>query len=258
MTTTRQAPDAPRTTAVAPVYVYGVVRAGSIGGLAVKGIADRPVSTIERGGLVAIASELAGELRVRRRDLHRHLEVLEATHADTTVVPCAFGMVLQSRQAVEDELLTARREELLALLKRFEARMQLNIRAFYDEERVLREVVAESSEVSRLSQQSRALGDAAHLSNIRLGELVASALDERRAVDGRRVFDRLVAEADDVAVEEAPLPIVLKASFLVSRNRSGRFDAALEELATSEGPRISFESIGPLPPTAFVTLGRDG
>jgi hypothetical protein len=227
--------------------------------LDVDGVADRPVSTVEVGGLAAVTSELTDErLRVRRRDLVRHLHVLESAFAEATIVPCAFGTVLQSRQAVESELLTGRRDELLALLERLEGRMQLNVKAVYDEETVLREIVETEPEIARLRQQSRALGDAGHFASIRLGELVASALGARRAADADRLLDRLAAEAEDVVVDEAAETVVLKASFLVASERSERFDAELDALAAAEAPRLSFESIGPLPPTAFVALETVG
>lgn len=240
-----------------PVYVYGIVRAGALDGLSVEGVADRPVETIEGDGVAAVTSELTQEpFRVRRRDLHRHLEVLEAAFAQTALVPCAFGMVLQSRKAVVEELLGARRGELLGLIERLDGRAQLNVTAAYDEDTVLREVVQSEPEIARLREQSRALGEAGHFAGIRLGELVAAALEQRRAVDNPRLLDRLGAKADDVLVEEAALPVVLKASFLVSR--ADRFEAELEELAAEEAPRLSFESIGPLPPTAFATLEAAG
>jgi hypothetical protein len=243
----------------APVYVYGIVRAGAIGALGVDGVAERPVATIEGDGVAALTSDLTEErFRVRRRDLHRHLGVLEAAFAETTLVPCAFGMVLQSRQAVEDELLEARCAELLALLDRLDGRAQLNVTAAYDENTVLREVVQSEPEIARLRDQSRALGEAGHFAGIRLGELVAAALEERRTVDAQRVLDRLSEESEDLLVEEAPLPVVLKASLLVARDRANRFDAALEGLAAEEAPRLTFESIGPLPPTAFATLEAAG
>jgi Gas vesicle synthesis protein GvpL/GvpF len=213
------------------------------------------VAIIERDGVAALTSELAERrLRVRRRDLDRHLQVLEGAFAETTVVPCAFGMVLQSRTAVERELLSARRDELLALLERLEGRVQLNIRARYDEAVVLREIVDTEPEIADLRRRSQALGEAGHFENIRLGEAVAAALDARRALDAQRVFDRLAAEAEDVVVEEAAGTLVLKASFLVARERSERFDTELEGLAAVESPRLAFESIGPLPPTAFAGL----
>jgi hypothetical protein len=40
----------------------------------------------------------------------------------------------------------------------------------------------------------------------------------------------------------------------VERGRLERFDEALDELASREGPRLRFESFGPLPPTAFASL----
>ena len=61
-----------------------------------------------------------------------------------------------------------------------------------------------------------------------------------------------------MAVEPGGDTTVLKASFLVARERSKRFDAALEELAAAEAPRLTFESIGPLPPTAFAALEAAG
>jgi gas vesicle protein GvpL/GvpF len=253
VTTTTDA--SPPAGSAAPIYVYGIVRAGSIGALSVDGVANRPVATIEGDGVAALASELTDErLRVRRRDLTQHLRVLEAAFAETTVVPCPFGTAVQSRTTVEHDLLSARRDELLALLDRLEGRVQLNIRAAYDEQIVLREVVDNEPEIARLRQQSRSLGDAGHFANIRLGELVAGAVAARRSADAARVLDRLAARADDVLVEEAGGTAVLKASFLVARERRRSFDAELEGLAAAEAPRLTFESIGPLPPTAFAEL----
>jgi Gas vesicle synthesis protein GvpL/GvpF len=239
----------------APIYVYGVVRAGSVSTSDLEGVAQRPVTTIEGDGVAALASELgADQFRVRRRDLDRHLEILGTVFSEVTVVPCAFGTVLQSRQSVETDLLETRRDELLALLERLDGRVQMNIKAAYDEDTILREVVESDPEVARLREQSRALGDAAHMANIRLGEIVAAALAGRAAADRQRIGEELVAEADDVVVEEAPVPVVLKASFLVARDRLKAFDTALEALAAAEAPRLAFEAIGPLPPTAFASV----
>jgi hypothetical protein len=242
-------------TTLAPVYVYGIVRAGSAAPAGLEGVAQRRVSTIEGEGVAALASELEAEpFRVRRRDLDRHLQILESVFDETTVVPCAFGTVLQSRQALENDLLDARREELLGLLERLDKRVQLNVKAAYDEDTVLRELVQTDAEIARLREQTRALGDAAHMANIRLGELVAAALAGQAAADRQRIGDRLAAEADEVVADETAVPLVLKASFLVARDRLKAFDAALETLAAEEAPRLVFEAIGPLPPTAFANL----
>jgi hypothetical protein len=233
------------------------VRAGAIDAPRVDGVSGRPVATIESDGLAAVVSELAEQrLRVRRRDLLGHLRVLENVFEDTTIVPCAFGMVLPSREAVASDFLAARRNELLGLLERLDGRAQLNVAATYDEEEILREIVASDPRVARGRQQTRVLGRAGHFASIQLGELVAGAIAERREADGRRLLGRLAPASDDVVAEATDDLMVLKASFLVEG--ADRFDAVLEEVAKDEAPRIRFEAIGPLPPTAFAELRAGG
>jgi hypothetical protein len=259
VTVADQLTDPAAAEATTPVYVYGVVRAGAIAPTGLEGVAGRPVETIEFDRLAAVTSDLRGDrLRVRRRDLLGHLRVLETVFAENTIVPCAFGMVLASREAVATDFLAPRRRELLALLEELEGRVQLNVTASYDEEAVLREIVAASPEIARRREQTRELGRAAHFASIQLGELVAGALAERREADGRRLLERLAGASEDVVVEPAGDTTVLKASFLVTREGAGRFDAVLEELADAEAPRVAFEAIGPLPPTSFASLESGG
>lgn len=238
--------------------MYGVVRAGGFTSLPVDGVGGAALDVIEHEGLAAIVSGLPeAELRVRRRDLVSHLRILEHVFERETVVPCAFGAVVSSEQALVADVLGTRRAELLDLLERLDGRLQLNVKVLYDEETALREVVASEPEVQRQRERTRRLGEAAHFENIRLGELVAEALAARRADDAERVIARLAAEAEDVELQDAPAggeTIVVKGSFLVERARFERFDAALEELAQHEAPRLRFESIGPLPPTAFASI----
>jgi hypothetical protein len=191
---------------------------------------------------------------VRRRDLMRHLRTLEAAFHSATIVPCSFGTVLESEAAVETELLQARRDEVLALLDRLDGRAQMNVKVSYDEDVILREVVAADPRIGALRRRTRERGDAAYYESIQLGELVSAALAERRARDAELVLDRLRSASDDAVSEEPGELHVLKGSFLVSRDQLERFDETLDALAATEGPRLRFESFGPLPPTAFAAL----
>jgi Gas vesicle synthesis protein GvpL/GvpF len=243
-----------------PVYVYGVVPGGTGLSLAVSGVAGRPLELVEHDGVAAVVSELPpGDLRVRRRDLDAHLRSLEQIFDQTTVAPCSFATVMESRQDVERELLAARREELKALLRRLDGHVQMNVKAEYDEETVIRRVLAEEPEIARARERTRALGDAAYFDNIRLGELVSGALAVRRASDAERIAARLVPAAADSVVEptEGEL-LVFKGSFLVARDGLPAFDAELDSLAAGESGGLRFESFGPLPPTAFANLGPEG
>src|SRR5919198_1967440 len=231
------------------LYVYGVVRAEELPAVGAEGVAGRPVELLERGQLAALVSRLpAGDLRVKRKDLHRHLRVLEEVFAETTIVPCPFGTVLASEEDIEAELLIGRRDDLLAALGALDGRVQLNVKAVYDEEDLLRALVRTNPELARLRAEA-----AGYAQQVRLGEIVASLVIERRDADVARLVEALTPLADAVAVEDpAGEYVALKASFLVARENVERFDAQLERLARSEHPVIRLEVIGPLPPTAFA------
>jgi hypothetical protein len=224
-------------------------------------VASEATRLIESNGLAALVSSVPEErLRVQRRDLHAHLRALEEVFEQTTVLPCRFGTVLASEDDVRRQLLDARREELHGLLERVEGHVQLNVKAVYDEAEVLRDVVAADPRIAGARERTKGLGEAAYFENIQLGELIAARLAGRRAGDAERIHGRLAPLASDVVIDtrdEDPL-LVLKASFLVERKLVDRFDGELESLAQEESPAIRFELVGPLPPTAFVSLGQEG
>jgi hypothetical protein len=184
--------------------------------------------------------------------------VLEAVFAETTVIPCSFGTILASRETAEAHVLEDRAADLRGLFERLEGRLQLNVKIAYDEEHVLKEIVESEPEIAHLREMTRRLGNAAYYENLRLGEVVAAALAELRARDANRYLERLASTAEEIVVDEpSDDTLVLKASVLIADERLDAFNAVLDALAASEAPRIRLESIGPLPPTAFATLGTE-
>jgi hypothetical protein len=243
------------------VYVYGVVPAGVALPVGEAGVGGREVELLEYDGIAAVVSEFpAGDVRVRRRDLLAHLRTLERIFDEVTVAPCPFGTVIASRGEVESAFLAPRRAELRRLLGRLEGHVQMNVKAEYDEEAVLREIVTHDSDVARARERSKALGAAGYYENIRLGELISARLAGLRASDGAEISARLssfAAESASDATDGSEL-LVFKGSFLVARDRLEGFDATLDALAASHADRLRVEAIGPLPPTAFATLGPEG
>lgn len=243
-----------------PIYLYGVVSTDAAISLPAEGVANAATRKIELNGLTAIVSSVPTErLRVRRSDLHAHLRALEEVFGQTTVLPCRFGTVLPSEEDVRHHLLEARRDELQGLLEALAGRAQMNVKATYDEPEVLREVVAAEPRIARARERTRDLGHAAYYENIRLGELVTTKLADRRSADAERIHGRLAPLAADVVVDPGDAALlIVKASFLVERKRLDRFDTELESVANEEAPTIRFEVLGPLPPTAFVSLAQEG
>jgi hypothetical protein len=234
-------------------YVYGVVRGGTLQRLDAEGVSSAAVEQIERDGLVALTSPLpTKDLRVKRRDLHRHLQVLEEAFAATTILPCPFGTVVASTDEIENDLLVAQRDELLSALDRLDGKVQMNVKAAYVEEELLLDIVSTQPEIARLRESAKQLGDAGYYAQLQLGELVAEAVAARREHDADRLLRELARSADDVAVEDAQ-EFAVKASFLVDRSELTQFDEVLEAIAGREQPLLQFEVIGPLPPTAFTS-----
>lgn len=240
-------------TSSGPVYVYGFTRAGEAPAVREEGVAGGSVTVVEGDGVAAIVSPVAdADLRVRRRDLHAHLRVLESVFESTTVLPCPFGTVVASSDELSERVLAGARDELLAGLDRLEGTVQLNVKATYDEDELLREIVAADPDVAALRARTQGSGEAGYYDRIRLGELVAARVAERAERDGERLGDALAANAVDAVFDAPGAGAALRASFLVERASLGRFDAALEALAAAEQPQLRFEAIGPLPPTAFA------
>lgn len=232
------------------VYVYGIVRSGAIGKISAEGVGGAPVEQVEGTGLAALVSALpTAELRVKRRDLDRHLQVLEEVFEATTVLPCSFATVV-SRDDVTNGLLVERRGELLSALDQLDGKVQMNVKATYVEEELLRDIVKSNPQVARL--RTKPSGGAGFTGQLQLGELVAAAVAERRERDSDRLLHELADLADDVAVEPAQ-DNVIKGSFLVRRAGLRRFDRAIEDMARREQTLMQFGVIGPLPPTAFAS-----
>ena len=126
-------------------------------------------AALEQGELAALVSALpSADVRARRSDLLRHAEVLQHAFEQHTVVPLEFGTLFASDDDVVAELLEPRYEDLVALLQRLDGLVELTVRAFYDENRVLAAIVRDDP------RSLRCAAGAPRPS--RLGEAVAEAL----------------------------------------------------------------------------------
>jgi hypothetical protein len=239
------------------VYVYGVTWADA--GRLPK-IAGVKLEAIDHGDVAAIVSRgPKGPVRTKRRELLRHLDVLQDVFASATVLPLRFGCVFPDRDVVVDELLSERHDDLVDLLQRFEGLAELRVRATYREEAILAEIVQSDPALVRLSEVTRTHARAAHPLRIQLGEAVARGLNARRARDARAVSGALLPCARDAVVEEPRTEYeLMRASYLVDRKQIDVFDKTIDDLAREQRHRIDFNYTGPLPPHSFVSLAPRG
>ncbi len=238
-------------------YVYGVVRAGSEAWPKLEGMNGEPVSPVSSEGLAALTSDVPEEvLEAGREELLTHSRVLEQALEQGTVLPMRFGVVLPDEQSVREELLAPHSDELEAQLREMDGKVEVNLKVLHDEETILREILAEVPEAAELRRSIQGKPEAAtYYERIRLGEVIAEALEHKREQTGPAIVDRLSRHAVAVQIGD-PMHerMALNASFLVERRGLEHFDQAVDELGEEQGGRIRLRYTGPLPPHSFVEL----
>ena len=239
-----------------PTYVYGVVRSASIPELERQGLDGAAVRTVAFEHVAALVrTSESVPVKATRASLLAHTEVLQHAMEHSTVLPIRFGFVMDDDDAVRD-FLHERYTELHDLLVKFDGRVELNVKAYYVEEALLREIVSENAAIADLREVTRKLpGDAGYYQRIRLGEMIAAAMRAKRVEDAALIVGRLGRLAVS-SEQEADVPerTVLKAAFLVERHRAPAFQDAVAQLASELSARMQFKCVGPLPPYSFVSF----
>ncbi len=237
-------------------YVYGIVEATSTAPRG-RGIAGSPLRLIIGEDAAALVSEVpTGRVRLGRDEVLLHARVLERALARGPVLPMRFGVVMDDAEEVRDRLLDEHGPELKAQLTEMEGKVEIRIRAAYDEQSLLRDIVREHPEIATLRKSLAGRSEnASYYDRIRLGELIAAAVERHRELDAQAIVEALGGRALAVATAESSHErVVVQASFLVERNRLAEFDAAVDQVADGYGGQIRFKYTGPLPPHSFVEL----
>lgn len=238
----------------ASVYVYGVLPGSDQGRVSVGGVEGAQVRTIEHGGLAALVSTIDADALAAARELRAHWRVLEEASERTTVLPVRFGTVMESDDAVREQLLERGAAGLTALLEELTGRVQLNLKGDYDEDALLSAVVREVPAVAALRERVQKLSDSAgYYDRIRLGELVAAEVARRRENDTALALARLEPLAVAANAEQAHSPdAAFNLAFLVDRRQVDAFSDAVGRLRAELGERVTLRYVGPLPPYSFA------
>ena len=247
-----------------PCYVYGIVPAAApVPGGHVAGVGKAGhVAAVPCGRVAAIISPLAADQPLGTpADLRAHASVVDVLAQSAAVLPMQFGGVLADEGAVLAELLEPYEAEFAERLDMLAGHDQFTVRGRYEHDAPLREIVAEEPGVMRLRERLRGKDDAAGQDPasrgeaIRLGELVARALELKQAADTRTLARTLAPHAAAV-VEHAPATpgTAVDVAFLVARTHRGDFEQAAEELGRAWRDRIRLRLTGPLAPYDFASL----
>jgi len=165
-------------------YVYGVTRPG-VPLPDTAGVGEVRPRLVESADLALLAGDVpAGVAIATRENLLAHSNLLDAIAREDTVLPVRFGTVVEDLDTACAELLEGCHDEYLAQLADLDGAVQFSLRAVYDEDVVLAEILAEDDEIGRLNEMTRAAPlEAMRAERVRLGELVMAAFGVKRPVD---------------------------------------------------------------------------
>lgn len=235
------------------VYVYSVVskdHPARLDGLHGVGEAPAPPRTVSAGALYAVVSDAPEDLRPRRRDVAAHQEVQERLMADGTVLPLRFGLTSESDDAVR-EALEARSQEFEETLKRLEGATEYNLKVTWEEDALLRRILAESEEARALNDAIRG-GNAPSDMPLALGELISHEVEARQQALAAGIVEALRPYAREDNVAQPGGQDFLNVSFLVEDDQEEMFLATEISLANQLGEDCDLRLRGPLPPYSFV------
>jgi Gas vesicle synthesis protein GvpL/GvpF len=216
------------------------------------------VRVVEVGDLGVIVGDAPGQdAKATRDQALAHARVLETAVLDAPVVPFRFGTVLADG-SLETDLLEPWHDQLTQLLESVKDYVQLTLKASYDEDAVLREIISGNREIAQLREQTRGRDEiTTRDSRMRLGELVNSALEQLRERDATAIVQRLspLAAASRFEPPETDF-MALNAPFLVERRGAAEFEEAAEALAEEQAGRMHFTLAGPMPAFDFIGEGQ--
>lgn len=256
------APEAAGTPPRTGVYVYAVAHAAPFAdgtGFEATGIGGggEPVRTLQYGDLVAIVSDSPRpRYELRREYLLGHERVLEEALTSSDLLPVAFSTIAGTDEAIRDQLLKRRFDELHAYLEEVRDRVELDLKVLWNQEALFAEVVEENEEIQLLQAAiARQPEDAAYYDRIRLGQLTEAAIAAKGEAESGAILDALAPLAVDTQVNDNFMEMmILNAAFLVDKSQEPAFDAAVTAMGDAQAGRLMFKYVGPLPPYNFVTI----
>ncbi|MGR6998027.1 GvpL/GvpF family gas vesicle protein [Yinghuangia aomiensis] len=231
-------------------YVYAIIPADD--DLPdVSGIGDppAPLRRIARGPVAAVAGDAPPDLRARRRDVAAHHEVLSTLADRGPVLPLRFGAVLDDDAQVADHL-EEQGTRYAEALERLAGTAEFNVKAEFDLDTVLRDIVAADDGI--LAQRERARKSGVLDDQMRLGELVSNAVARRETEVRDLLLHRLADQAIDMQTGPEVENVAANLSFLVERANADSFRSAVQALEGNVGDGVWLRCTGPLPVYSFA------
>jgi len=224
-----------------------------------KGIGDEgnPVYMVCHRDIGAVVSDSPIiKYPVTRANTMAHQKVMETFMKEHTLLPVRFGTIGEGVDQIREKVLAARYDEILSLLRHMSDKIELGLKVLWnDREAIFRELLEENRDIRQLRDRMLSKKTAGQQSQVRLGEMVKKALDQKRERKEKDILEGL----QNHWVEHRRNKVfgdqmITNSAFLVLKEQEKTFDDAVETLARQEDGRMTFRYVGPVPPANFVEI----
>ena len=244
-------------------HLYGVIGASenlNFGPIRV-GNQDDEVYSVTYKGLSAILSNTSfTDYKTMTKDvviryLLDHQKVVESMMNSHPIIPFKFGSLAHSEKDVE-QILTQGYTLFKPLLPWVRERVEFELVASWDREKVFKALYEEESEIRSLQEMiERKSEREALLEKIKLGKLVCQYLKGRRSRFKETILSQLKgcteSQCDHDVVDDL---MILNMAFLLRKEMESEFDRRVQSLDQTFLGEVCFKLIGPLPLYSFQCI----
>ncbi|MDP2728976.1 MAG: GvpL/GvpF family gas vesicle protein [Dehalococcoidales bacterium] len=238
-------------------YIYGIIEEADPKGFNFSGVGEVEVYTINYRRLAAVVSDTGfKEIDPTRKNVRAHTLVQEELLKTYNLLPMGFGMIANSKNAVL-KLLEKNYQGLTDELMRLAGKVQVELKVFWDQEAMIKELQSGSEELTRLKTKIKNAWSAVETQRllIEAGQLVERVVVDWKSKYADRLYTTLKTSSID-ARQNNPLGVknILNASFLIEKTEESDFQKQVYKLDSQYQDKVNFKYVGPLPPYSFVTL----
>jgi hypothetical protein len=238
-------------------YIYGIIEEPGPRRFSLPGVGDAEVYTINHQKLAALVSDTGlAEIDPTRKNVRAHTVVQDELLKSYTLLPMGFGMIAGSKDDVL-KLLERNYQGLLSELERLAGKVEVELKVFWDQEAMIKELQGVSDELNRLKAKIKNAPSPIEAQRllVEAGKLVERIVLDWKAKYADRVYTVLKVLSIDARLNN-PMGVknILNASFLIERARESDFKKEVFRLDSQYQGKVNFKYVGPLAPYNFVNL----
>ena len=243
------------------LYLYGVVKSNenrSLGplGLSTEGTPKEIQLHSHNGiGVSYIEKELDEdeELPASRKNLVNHQRVIELMMNEGTVLPFAFGTIIDNIAELE-KLIDERKDEFEKQLEKIEGKIELSLKIMWEKmDTIFDSIITENQEIQTKRQYLIDHDIQDQDEKIELGKMVEAALDDKKEGMLQKVLDKLKPNALEHKVQKNLTDAMFaNLAFFLKKEDEKAFDEQVNVLSEELGDNITMKYVGPIAPVNFI------